>query len=93
MKTIYDSIKNIQNESAVKYRPTVDDDFDDCYAYDDEYSEDEEAGPPIDYKPFTNSDVTKPEVSPNPHSKLLSGYTSEDWEINVRNKYISIIYL
>lgn len=88
MKTIYDSIKSIQNQPAVKYRSPVDDDYDDYYAYDDDYSEDEGTSVPINAKPMTNSYTTKPEVDSNPHSKLLSGYTSEDWEINVNISHV-----
>lgn len=91
MKTIYDSIKKIQ--TSVSYsRPNVDDnydDFDDYYGFDDDYIEDEGTGPPIKAVPFVNP-YTKPEVNPSPHTKLLSGYTSENWEINVNNKYINI---
>lgn len=83
MKKIYDTVKSIQNQPVVRYR--LDEDYDNEYnAYDDDYSEDEGTSAPVTRNHSTNTFTSKPEVE-EPYSKLLSGYTNENWEINVND--------
>lgn len=85
MKQIYDYIKNVLDKPVVKYRPpSIDEDCGDDF-YDDDCSEDEGMSAPMNYaynatQCSTNFSAAKPE---EPRSKLLSGYTNENWEINV----------
>lgn len=97
MKKIYDTIKNLQNKQPIRYT-TFDEDYDDdeYYPDKDEYSDDEGTNAPIHVVCSTNSstpNIPKPEEEP--YSKLLSGYTNDNQEINVNNvhdaKLISII--
>jgi len=84
MKKIYDTVRSIQKQPVVKYSlPSVDEDYNNEYnAGDDEYSEDEGTSAPISRVQLTNTFMCKPE---EPYNKLLSGYTNENWEINVND--------
>lgn len=83
MKMIYDSVKNAQSRPVATYRPPYDEyDDNDLYAYDDDYSEEEGTSAPVKSIPF-DSFIAEPEVNSNPHSQLLTGFTKENWEINV----------
>lgn len=86
MKNIYDSIKTIQNKPPVsQYRPpSIDEDYGDDYYDDYDYSDDEGTAPPIDTKLITNTSTTTATTQlEEPFSKLLTGYTNENMEIDV----------
>lgn len=87
MKKIYDAVKLIQNQKAVRYRPpSIDEDFEDNDYYEDEDdSEDEGTSAPINAKCLTNNSFnsSKPD---DPHSKLISGYTDGNSMIDVNTK-------
>lgn len=84
MKQIYEIVKSIQNQSAVRYRsPSINEDYDDdLYVYEDNYSEDEGTYTPIvtNSTNLIKSSIINPQDS---QSKLLSGYTNGNIEINV----------
>ncbi|XP_025200796.1 exonuclease mut-7 homolog [Melanaphis sacchari] len=82
MKKIYDAVKLIQNQTAVRYRPpSIDEDYEDNDFYrDEDYSEDEGTSAPINAKYLTNNS-SKPD---DPHSKLISGYTDGNSMIDVK---------
>jgi hypothetical protein len=85
MKNIYDSIKTIQNKPPVsQYRPpSIDEDYEDYYD-DYDYSDDEGTAAPIDTTFFTNTSTTTATTQlEEPYSKLLTGYTNENVEIDV----------
>ncbi|XP_022165293.1 exonuclease mut-7 homolog [Myzus persicae] len=82
MKQIYDSVKIIQNQRTVRYRPpSIDEDYEENDFYGDEDdSEDEGTSVPINAKCLTNNS-SKPD---DPQSKLISGYTNENSMIDVK---------
>lgn len=85
MKRIYDTVNSMHNQPIVRYNLGFDDDddYDDntCNDYnDDDYSDDEGTTAPINAKTLTNYSEVKPK---DPLSQLLTGYTNENWEINV----------
>lgn len=85
MKQIYETIKSIQNQPVRKYRPpsiNENDDDDNLYVYEDDYSEDEGTYAPIktNLSNMTISSITKFQ---EPQNILLSGYTNDNVEINV----------
>lgn len=86
MKNIYDTIKSLQNQPAVRYT-TFNDDYDDeYYPNEDDYSDDEGTSAPIHVVHSTNSFTPKiPKPEEESYSKLLNGYTNENQEINVNN--------
>jgi len=80
MKQIYDSVKIIQNQRAVRYRPPSIDEDDNFYG--DEDDSDEGTSAPINAKCLTyNSSMPE-----EPHSKLISGYTNGNSMIDVNTK-------
>lgn len=87
MKQIYETVKNIQNQPVVRHRPPSDDeDYDDYYFDEDDYSEDEGTSAPLKYfdsQPSTNELFTTFQPKENPQSNILSGYTNTNLEINV----------
>lgn len=86
MKKIYDSVKLIQNQTAIRYRPpSIDEDYEDNDFYGDEDdSDDEGTTAPINAKPLTNNLSNANQSKPDdPHSKLLSGYTDGNSMIDV----------
>lgn len=86
MKQIYEAVKSIQNR-PVRYRPPSDDeDYDDYYFDEDDYSEDEGTSAPIkDFnpQPSTNELFMTFQPNENPQNNMLSGYTNTNLEINV----------
>lgn len=84
MKQIYDSVKIIQSQSSVRYKPpSIDEDYEDNHFYGNEDdSEDEGTSAPINAKCLANNS-TMPE---EPHSKLISGYTNGNSMIDVNTK-------
>lgn len=93
MKNIYDSIKTIQNKTPVYHYKSfeIDEDFDDYYD-DYDYSDDEGTTAPLNAKPFTDTPTIQLNTSKTqleePYTKLLSGFTNEDIEINVNNSNV-----
>jgi len=84
MKQIYNSVKIIQNQRAVTYKPlSIDEDYEENNFYGDEDdSEDEGTSAPINAKCLTNNS-SKPE---DLHSKLISGYTNGNSIVDVNIK-------
>lgn len=86
MKKIYDTVKSLQTQRPIRYN-TFDEDYDDEYYPDeDDYSDDEGTKAPIHVVSSTNSYTPNiPKPKEEPYSKLLSGYTNDNQEINVNN--------
>jgi len=94
MKKIYEAVKSIQ-KPPVRYRHfSVDEDYNNECNIGDDYSEDEGTSAPISHVHSANTLTSKPDEL---YSKLLSGYTKDNWEINVnnlntRNKFVILIF-
>ncbi|XP_050424575.1 exonuclease mut-7 homolog [Adelges cooleyi] len=85
MNKIYNTVISAQNcKSVVRAGPPMSDDdeyYDDYCAFDDEYSDDEGTAPPINSKYVASSSEN---TSSDPYSQLLTGYTCDNWEIDVK---------
>lgn len=93
MKQIFDAIKSLEDHRNFKstlYTDVVEELEYDFYNDEDDFS-DEGTNPPIMVN-STRSSIPAV-VSFNPYSKLLSGYTNENCEINVNTKYTSVCTL
>ncbi|XP_050548408.1 exonuclease mut-7 homolog isoform X2 [Daktulosphaira vitifoliae] len=86
MQKIYNSIISSANKSVIKSGPPPpdeDDIYDDYSNFDDEISEDEGTAPPCNSN-YVASSASCGMTSSDPYSQLLTGFTYENWEINIK---------